>query len=318
MAFLLRSISHSADGREIVRTSQVSDDLLKIGRDPDCDIRLNDLAVALHHATLEQVSASKIGVSAEAGLTVEIDGGNTQFGQINLAIGGTVKVGPFLLRILAAGDRQRGRRDRHRSAPTRRREDDRFDTRRFALQTRHARQARHVLGADPARARHLPGLADRLLLPASRRADRMAIGRLPRRPAVEQRPACRSAPCRARAPIAPPATSSRSSRCATPPASPATPRSTTMPPLNLMQAGAAAADRPARRPAVDRATASARRRAAASIAIPSMRARSAWCRRRSNSAPIAIPISRARLRRHRLGNASNFETAASRIPAARC
>ena len=73
MAFLLRSISRSADGREIVRTSKVNDDLLKVGRDPDCDIRLNDLAVALHHATIEQVSASRIGVSAEAGLTVEID-----------------------------------------------------------------------------------------------------------------------------------------------------------------------------------------------------------------------------------------------------
>src|SRR6185436_18133997 len=100
MAFLLRNISRSAERREIVRTSKVNDDLLKVGRDPDCDIRLNDLAVALHHATLEQVSASRVGVSAEAGLTVEIDGSVTQFGQIDLAIGGAVKVGPFLLRIL--------------------------------------------------------------------------------------------------------------------------------------------------------------------------------------------------------------------------
>jgi predicted CXXCH cytochrome family protein len=134
MAFLLRSISRSADGREIVRTSRVNDDLLKVGRDPDCDIRLNDLAVALHHATLEQVSASKIGVSAEAGLTVEIDGSNTQFGQISLAVGGAVKVGPFLLRILPP---EFGSEDvpidiqRADVAA----EDDRFDTRRFALQT---------------------------------------------------------------------------------------------------------------------------------------------------------------------------------------
>src|SRR6218665_1713175 len=134
MAFLLRSISRSADGREIVRTSKVNDDLLKIGRDPDCDIRLNDLAVALHHATIEQVSPSRIGVSAEAGLTIEIDGGNTQFGRIDLSIGGAIKVGPFLLRILPPElgsedvpiDIQRADTDA---------EDDRFDTRRFALQT---------------------------------------------------------------------------------------------------------------------------------------------------------------------------------------
>ena len=134
MAFLLRSISRSADGREIVRTSKVSDDLLKVGRDPDCDIRLNDLAVALHHATIEQVSATRVGVSAEMGMSIEIDGSNTQFGQIDLAIGGTVKIGPFLLRIMPpelGGEDvpiviQRADADAV---------SDKFDTRRFALQS---------------------------------------------------------------------------------------------------------------------------------------------------------------------------------------
>src|SRR3954462_7783678 len=101
MAFLLRNISRSADGREIVRTSRVNDNLLKIGRDPDCDIRLNDLAVALHHATLEQVSARRLRTSGEMGMTIEIDGRATGFGQIDLATGGSVKIGPFTLRILA-------------------------------------------------------------------------------------------------------------------------------------------------------------------------------------------------------------------------
>ena len=132
MAFLLRNISYSADGRQIVRTSKVSDDLLKIGRDPDSDIRLNDLAVALHHATLEQVSATRLGVSAEAGLTIEIDGSVTQFGQIDVASGGTVKVGPFRLRVLpqemgsddVAIDVERADADEA---------EEKFDTRRFAL-----------------------------------------------------------------------------------------------------------------------------------------------------------------------------------------
>lgn len=134
MAFLLRNISRSADGREIVRTSKVNDDLLKVGRDPDCDIRLNDLAVALHHATLEQVSATKIGVSAEAGLTVEIDGSVTQFGQIDLGVGGAVKVGPFLLRILPPEIGSEDVPIDIQRADTAE-EDDRFDTRRFALQS---------------------------------------------------------------------------------------------------------------------------------------------------------------------------------------
>ncbi len=132
MAFLLRNISYSADGRQIVRTSRVKDDLLKIGRDPDSDIRLNDLAVALHHATLEQLSASRVGVSAEAGLTLEIDGSVTQFGQIDVATGGTIKIGPFRLRVLpqemgsddVAIDVERADMEEA---------EDKFDTRRFAL-----------------------------------------------------------------------------------------------------------------------------------------------------------------------------------------
>ncbi|MGE0178407.1 MAG: cytochrome c3 family protein [Sphingomonas sp.] len=134
MAFLLRNISLSAEGREIVRTSRVRDDLIKVGRDPASDIVLNDLAVALHHATLEQISSNQIGISAEAGLTVEIDGVTAQGGQLNTATGGTVKIGPFLLRVLAAEmgsddvaiDVARADTDA---------DEDKFDTRRFALST---------------------------------------------------------------------------------------------------------------------------------------------------------------------------------------
>lgn len=100
MAFLLRSISHSADGREIVRTARVDDALIRVGRDPNRDICLNDLAVALHHATLEIVGGGQLGVSAEMGMTIEIDGSAVGFGQIHLHSGGDIRVGPFLLRVL--------------------------------------------------------------------------------------------------------------------------------------------------------------------------------------------------------------------------
>ena len=132
MAFVLRNISYSAEGRQIVRTSRVNDDLLKIGRDPDSDIRLNELAVALHHATIEQISPTRLGVSAEAGLTLEIDGTVGQFGQIDPTIGGTIGIGPFQLRVLpqemgsddVAIDIERADTEEA---------EERFDTRRFAL-----------------------------------------------------------------------------------------------------------------------------------------------------------------------------------------
>jgi hypothetical protein len=132
MAFVLRNISYSAEGRQIVRTSRVEDDLVKVGRDPDSDIRLNELAVALHHATLEMVSATRLGVSAEAGLTVEIDGAVTQFGQIDVTIGGTIRVGPFQLRVLP---QEMGSDDVAIDVERIDTEEaeERFDTRRFAL-----------------------------------------------------------------------------------------------------------------------------------------------------------------------------------------
>ena len=100
MAFLLRQISYSAEGREIVRPLRLNDDLLRIGRSPDMDVRLNDLAVALKHAVIEVINERQLGISAERGLTVELDGRSTNFGKINLASGGDIKIASHLLRIM--------------------------------------------------------------------------------------------------------------------------------------------------------------------------------------------------------------------------
>ena len=105
MAFLLRQISYSAEGREIIRPLRINDDLLRIGRSPDMDVRLNDLAVALKHAVIEVINERQLGISAERGLTVELDGRSTNFGKIELAKGGDIKIASHLLRIMptAAG-----------------------------------------------------------------------------------------------------------------------------------------------------------------------------------------------------------------------
>ena len=101
MAFLLRTHQpqrRRPRDRPHQRGSRTT--LLTVGRDPDCDIRLNDLAVALHHATIELVGEGQLGVSAEMGMTIEIDGSAVGFGQIDLHSGGDIRVGPFLLRVL--------------------------------------------------------------------------------------------------------------------------------------------------------------------------------------------------------------------------
>lgn len=98
MTFVLRTISTSAQGREIVRTSRVEVDRLTIGRAPDNDLRLTDLAVALHHARVER-RGDRIGVAAEPGLFVALDGRQTSEGVLELSSGGSLRIGSHLLRF---------------------------------------------------------------------------------------------------------------------------------------------------------------------------------------------------------------------------
>ena len=234
MAFLLRNISLSADGREIVRTSRVRDDLIKVGRDPGNDIVLNDLAVALHHATLEQISATQIGVSAEAGLTVEIDGVTTQGGQIDTDDRRHGQGRPLPARASSPPrwDRRTSRSTSPAPIPMPTR--TKFDTRRFALATTLPGKRAIAWTLAVVVLRPVPRLADLVLLIAERRRSGSRS-----RPAIMPIGCGAAARCRAATPasrtIAPPATRGRSNRCATPPARPATPRSTTMPICNRMQ-----------------------------------------------------------------------------------
>jgi hypothetical protein len=104
MAFLIRAISHSAEGREIVRPSRVEGERLSIGRDPACDVHLTDLAVALRHAVAQR-EAGRLEIVCEAGLTVELNGRKAAAGVIELATGGELLIASHLLRFmpLAAG-----------------------------------------------------------------------------------------------------------------------------------------------------------------------------------------------------------------------
>lgn len=102
MAFLLRTISHSAEGREIVRPSRIEADRLTIGRDPESDIHLTDLAVALHHAVLERVSAERLRIRAGEGLYVDLNGRRVGEGPIESGAGGDIQIASHLLRILPA------------------------------------------------------------------------------------------------------------------------------------------------------------------------------------------------------------------------
>jgi predicted CXXCH cytochrome family protein len=102
VAFVLRTVSHSAEGREIVRTARVQGDRLTIGRDPACDVHLTDLAVALRHAEVTRSGPGRIELQASPGLTVELDGRKAAAGTIDLAAGGDIRIASHALRFMPA------------------------------------------------------------------------------------------------------------------------------------------------------------------------------------------------------------------------
>jgi predicted CXXCH cytochrome family protein len=101
MAFLLRTVSHSAEGREIVRTARIEGDRLRLGRDPTNDVHLTDLAAALHHATVER-SAGRLEIAAGEGLWLELNGRKVATGHIDIATGGDIRIGSHILRFMPA------------------------------------------------------------------------------------------------------------------------------------------------------------------------------------------------------------------------
>ncbi|HYE45319.1 MAG TPA: FHA domain-containing protein [Caulobacter sp.] len=64
MTFVLRQITKRAAGGEIVRERTLEQASLRIGRGADCEVRVADLAVSLHHATLTDIGRERLRVEA--------------------------------------------------------------------------------------------------------------------------------------------------------------------------------------------------------------------------------------------------------------
>jgi predicted CXXCH cytochrome family protein len=64
MTFVLRQITKRAGGGEIVRERRYEQEALRIGRGADCEIRIPDLAVSLHHATLSDLGRERLRIEA--------------------------------------------------------------------------------------------------------------------------------------------------------------------------------------------------------------------------------------------------------------
>ena len=99
MSFVVKYRSRSSGGREIVRTSVVDQTILTIGRGAECDIRLNDLGVTLHQATIRALGKAQISIVGEKNHPITVNGRSTARADINAMRGGTVRIGPHRLSV---------------------------------------------------------------------------------------------------------------------------------------------------------------------------------------------------------------------------
>jgi hypothetical protein len=102
MSFTLRQISRRAGGGpDIKRERPLAAPEPVIGRGADCDIPLNDLAVALHHARLRNLGNGRVLVEALGSVGMEIDGSSTRRKEVSVASKPRIVIGSHLLELSA-------------------------------------------------------------------------------------------------------------------------------------------------------------------------------------------------------------------------
>lgn len=105
MSFVIRSVSRTADGREIVRAAEVARPVVSIGRQSDNDIHLQDLAVSPQHAEIETLDGRHLTVRARGTLGFGLDGRVVTAVEIDAAKGAELRFGGHRLTIGQDGER---------------------------------------------------------------------------------------------------------------------------------------------------------------------------------------------------------------------
>ncbi|MFZ4745681.1 MAG: cytochrome c3 family protein [Sphingomonas sp.] len=104
MSFIIRTVSRTADGREIVRPVTLAQPNISIGRDASNDIHLADLAVEPFHARLTQLPGGKLRAESVGGLGFRVDGRPTKLVEISPETGAELRFGGHLLTIGSDGN----------------------------------------------------------------------------------------------------------------------------------------------------------------------------------------------------------------------
>lgn len=98
MSFTVRQIARRAGGGEIVRTRTIAKPALVIGRGADCDVRIADLAVRLHHATICRIGAA-VRIETLGGAPLQLDGDYIERADLGLDAGAVLRLGGHRLTL---------------------------------------------------------------------------------------------------------------------------------------------------------------------------------------------------------------------------
>lgn len=104
MAFLVRTISATADGREIVRDTRIEKAQIAIGRASERDVHLQDLAVEPDHARIENLDGRHVLVRSVGSLGFTVDGRATERAEVDAAAGAELGFGGHRITIGREGD----------------------------------------------------------------------------------------------------------------------------------------------------------------------------------------------------------------------
>jgi hypothetical protein len=103
-AITLRLITRQAGGGEIVRTRRIDAPQALIGRGPQCDIQLPDLAVDMEHAVLRVAGQSRVSIESLTGQSFLVDGKSTTRVELEVVRGHTVTFGTYDLLLGQGGE----------------------------------------------------------------------------------------------------------------------------------------------------------------------------------------------------------------------
>lgn len=99
MSFILRRISTTKTGKQIVRDQALPGDAITLGREGSNIIHIADLAVNPHHATITSADGRHVRVQASEGLGFDINGRTVDAADIDSAAGAELRFGGHRLTI---------------------------------------------------------------------------------------------------------------------------------------------------------------------------------------------------------------------------